>query len=165
MQFIIPIIISVFALKFTQVCGYIFITIHAYIFLYCLYLYYMKKPTNELLSIFDDAEKEVFLRYHVAIVFPFGARDFSCHINGFRWIGLLVLAPIMFIKGFWIPGSLSVALFFLSAEISLRLDPFYFLPIGASKSGYGDLHMEYELRLLRQVDEKFNKYLNDLDTT
>ncbi|MBN2584688.1 MAG: hypothetical protein JXL80_16620, partial [Planctomycetes bacterium] len=92
-------------------------------------------------------------QYHLALRFSFGAKDMSCHLNGFRWVGLVLLTPWTLWNHMWITGAILVVVFFITGSISVRLDPFFFLGNAVSK---GQMHFAYELSLLHQVSEKLN---------
>lgn len=80
----------------------------------------------------------------------------SVHLNGFRWAGLL-WAIYLFFQQLWPISIFLIFLFFITAGISVRLDPFFFL--GQSVQS-GQMQFAYELSLLQQVSEKLNKLGN-----
>ena len=101
-------------------------------------------------SIWTSDEIRVLRKYHLAIRFPFGARDFSCYLNGIRWSSL-IWVPWLLWNHLWIPGAFLVVNFFVTGSLSVRLDPFFFLSDAVRK---GQHQFAGELSILQKVQEK-----------
>ncbi len=84
-------------------------------------------------GLWTDAEAEVIQRYHVALRYPLAAKTMSVHLNGLRFLGLLVLAPWLLWNQMWAFAIALAVLFLLTGPLVIRLDPFHFLAFAARK--------------------------------
>ena len=75
---------------------------------------------------------------------------FSNLLNGIR-LSTIIWVPWLLWNKVWIPASFLALYFFISASISVRLDPFFFLNNAVSK---GMKEYNRELLLLSHVFEK-----------
>jgi len=91
----------------------------------------------------------------LAIRFPFGSKDFSCYLNGIRWSSL-IWVPWLLWNHLWIPVGFLAINFFLTASLSVRLDPFFFLSDAVNRGQY---RFSEELATLQRIKEKHMKGL------
>ena len=124
-KWFIPFCLFIWAIFMPKAGGYTFIGLYVAFQAY-LFLIDFSKPNPDP-SAWSPAEIEILRKYHLALRFPFGAKEMSCQLNGFRWIGLLFLTPFLLWNHMWIAGAIPVVSFFITGSISVRLDPFFFL--------------------------------------
>lgn len=148
----IPFGIFIWSIFMPQAGGYTYLGLYV-LFVAYLFMIDSSKPNPDP-SIWSSDEIEVLRKYHLALRFSFGAKDMSCHLNGFRWIGLLLLTPWVLWNHMWIAGAVLIVTFFITGSISVRLDPFFFLGDAVNK---GQMQFAHELSMLQQVAEKLNE--------
>jgi len=128
---------------------YVFIGI---IILFEGYLFFVDifcKPNPSPLLWAPD-EIKIIKKYHISFRYPFGAKDISVILNGFRWSTLLWV-PWLLWNHIWVPASFIAINFFITSSLSVRLDPFYFL---ADAINRGQYQFSSELSLLQEVAAK-----------
>ena len=143
----------IWAILMPKVGGYAFIAVYV-AFQACLFLIDSAKPNPDPARWFAD-EIEILRKYHLALRFRFGARIMSNQLNGFRWIGLLFLTPWLLWNHMWIATAIVVISFAITASLSVRLDPFFFL--GDAVNRGGQMQFSSELALLNRVSEKLRE--------
>ena len=131
---------------------------YTYLGLYLMFVAYLfiidsNKPSPDPSNWTPD-EIDVLRKYHLSLRFSFGAKDMSCQLNGFRWIGLLLLSPWALWNHLWIVGVVLVVTFAITGSISVRLDPFFFLGDAVNR---GKSQFAYELNVLKKVSTKLNE--------
>jgi len=135
---------------------------NAYVGIYILFTAYLilidnLKPKIDTKE-WTASEVQVLGKYHLALRFSFGAKDMSCFLNGLRWSGILFAFLFLF-NGMWIQLILTIIGFFLTADISVRLDPFFFLGQAVNS---GQIQFMEELSTLQIIDNKLKeKQLRD----
>jgi len=148
MKFFVPLGLFIWALFMPHIAGYIYVVIYG---LFEGYLFLIdktkKNPDPEKWS---NEEIEIIKKYYLALRFPFGAKDMSVYLNGFRWAGILWLILFLF-NQMWLAAAFVLVSFFITASISVRLDPFFFLEQAVAS---GQMQFAHELSLLQQVSEK-----------
>jgi len=124
-QFLLPLSLFIWALFMPDVAGYSYIGIYI---LLAGYLFFLDKiRPNPDPSKYTKKEIDVIRKYHLALRFPFASKDMSLYLNGFRFAGMLWVFLFLF-NQMWIESIFVVVAYFLTASISLRLDPFFILP-------------------------------------
>ncbi|MEA3421632.1 MAG: hypothetical protein U9Q97_08155, partial [Acidobacteriota bacterium] len=94
MRFFIPLSLFIWALFMPHVAGYIYVAIYGLFEGYLFLTDKIKKnPDPEKWS---TEEIEIIKKYYLALRFPFGAKDMSVYLNGFRWSGILWLILFLF---------------------------------------------------------------------
>ena len=148
----IALCLFVWAMFMPKVGGYTFIGLYV---AFQAYLFFMdsNKPNPDP-SEWSIDEIEIIRKYHLALRFPFGAKNMSCQLNGFRWIGLFFLTPLLLWNHMWIAAAIVVVSFFITGSISARLDPFFFLSNAVSR---GQMQFAAELDLLNQVSDRLSE--------
>jgi hypothetical protein len=140
--------------------GYTFIGLYVAFQAYLFFIDSSKpKPDPSEWSI---DEIEIIRKYHLAIRLPFGSKNMSCQLNGFRWIGLIFLTPLLLWNHMWLAAAVAVGSFFITGSISVRLDPFFFLGDAVSR---GQRQFAAELALLKQVSDKLNERMKQRITS
>ena len=142
----------IWAIFMPKAGGYTFIGLYV---AFQAYLFFIdsSKPNPDP-SEWSIDEIEIIRKYHLALRFPFGAKNMSCQLNGFRWIGLLFLTPWLLWNHMWIGAAIIVISFFITGSISVRLDPFFFL---GDAVNLGQMQFASELALLNQVSERLRE--------
>ncbi len=148
----IPFSIFTWSIFMPQAGGYTYAVLYV-LFVVYLFVIDSNKPSPDP-SIWTLDEIDILKKYHLALRFSFGAQTMSCHLNGFRWIGLLLLTPWVLWNHMWITGAVLVVTFFVTGSISVRLDPFFFLGDAVNR---GKMQCAYEMSMLQQVSEKLNE--------
>jgi len=148
----IPFSIFVWSIFMPHAGGYTYLTIYIAFQSYLFFIDFNKPSPDPV--IWSPGEIEILRKYHLALRFPFGSKDMSCHLNGFRWIGLLLLTPLVLWNHMWIAAVILIASFFISGSISVRLDPFFFLGDAVNR---GKLQFASELKLLNRVYERLRE--------
>jgi len=150
-KFIVPLGMFIWALFMPRVGGYAYIVIYGLFAGYLILIDKLKpNPDNEK---WTKEEIEIIKKYHLALKFSFGAKDMSLFLNGFRWASFLWIILFLF-NQMWIPAIFLVLAFFVTADISVRLDPFFFLGQAVQS---GQSQFAYELSMLQRVAERLNK--------
>ena len=120
----VPISLFIWALFMPRVAGYIYVGIYG---LFEGYLFLVDRfKANPDPKKWSTEEIRIIKKYYLALRFFFGAKDMSAFLNGFRWSGILWLILFLF-NQMWIAAVFVVVSFFITASISVRLDPFFFL--------------------------------------
>lgn len=143
--------------------GYTYLAIYIAFQSYLFFIDSSNKPSPDP-EIWSPDEIEILRKYHLTLRFPFGSEDMSCHLNRFRWIGLLLLTPLVLWNHMWIVAVILIASFFISGSISVRLDPIFFLGDTVNR---GKLQFTSELELLNRVSERLRERMktqNNLPT-
>jgi len=153
MKFALPLGLFVWSLFSPATAGYAFIGITALFVAYLFFIDIIGKPKSPDPSIWDPEEIETLKKYHLAIKYPFGAKDFSCYLNGIRWSSIIWI-PWLLWNHLWIPAVFLAVNFFLTASISVRLDPFFFLSEAVNSGHY---QLAGELETLQGIQEKMHK--------
>jgi tetratricopeptide (TPR) repeat protein len=150
MRFFVPLSLFVWGLFMPHAAGYTYLGIYALFAGYLILIDRLKpNPSTDKYSL---EEIEIIKKYHLALKFSFGAKDMSVFLNGFRWSGILWVILFLF-NQMWIPAIFTVVAFFITAGISVRLDPFFFLGQAVQS---GQMQFASELSLLKQVSDKLN---------
>lgn len=146
---LIPLSIFVWSVFMPHAGGYSYVAIYIFLQLW-LILLDSNRPSPDP-ETWTPEEIAILQKYHLALKFPFGSKILSCILNRFRWIGLLLLAPLAFWNQMWVTASVLVLSFFTSGPVSLRLDPFFFLGDAVK---HGKVQFVPELDLLNRVYER-----------
>jgi hypothetical protein len=148
----IPLCLFIWAIFMLKAGSYTFIGLYV---AFQAYLFFIdsRKPKPDP-SEWSIDEIEIIRKYHLALKFPFGSKTMSSQLNGFRWIGLLFLTPLLLWNHMWIAAAVVVISFFITGSISVRLDPFFFLGDAVSR---GQRQFAAELALLNQVSERLRE--------
>lgn len=150
MRFFVPLSLFAWGLFMPHAAGYTYVAIYALFASYLIFIDRLKpNPSTDKYSL---KEIEIIKKYHLALKFSFGSRDMSVFLNGFRWSGFLWVILFLF-NHMWIAAAFTVVAFFITADISVRLDPFFFLGQAVRS---GQIQFASELALLNQVAEKIN---------
>lgn len=149
MKFAVPLGFFVWSLFQPTIAGYVFVGLAAIFVAYLFFIDIIGKP-NPAPSTWTSDEIEIIRKYHLAIRFPFGAKDFSCYLNGIR-LSSLIWVPWLLWNHLWIPAGFLAVNFFLTMSLSVRLDPFYFLSDAVNSGQY---QFAGELAALQEVKEK-----------
>ena len=96
-------------------------------------------------------EIEIINKYRLSLQNPFAAKKFSGLLNGFR-LCVIFWVPWLLWNELWIPAGLLVVNFFVTASLSVRLDPIFFLEDAVRK---GQRQFSDELSLLQKTAEKY----------
>jgi hypothetical protein len=152
MKFAVPMGLFVWSLFHPTLASYVFVGLAAVFVAYLFFIDLANRPQPDSLMWTPD-EIKVIREYHLALRFPFGARDFSCYLNGIRWSSL-VWIPWMLWNHLWIPAGFLTVNFFVTASLSGRLDPFFFLSDAINR---GQMRFAGELATLQDVQEKLNE--------
>ena len=70
-----------------RISGYILLVLYG-LFTGYLFLIDARKPNPEPAK-FSAEEIVIIKKYHLALRYPFGAKDMSVYLNGFRWSSIL----------------------------------------------------------------------------
>ena len=116
-------------------------------YLYFLDIFTKPSPDPER---WNREEIELIRKYHVALRFPFGAREMSNILNGFRFTAFLWV-PWLLWNQMWGFAVFFVLNFLFTGSLAVRLDPFYFLSDAVNRGKY---QFASELSLLEEVAEK-----------
>jgi len=157
-KFFVPLGLLIWAIFAPSLARYFYLTIYSLLVGY-LFILDRVKPNPDPQK-WSSEEINIINKYHVALKFPFGAKDMSAHLNGFRWSGILWLF-LFLLNQMWLSAAFVVVAFFVTASISVRLDPFFFL--GQSVKS-GNKTLSHELFLLQQVANKLNNFKTDETT-
>ena len=109
-----------------------------------------------LSSIWTANEIKILRRYHLALRFPSGANMFSCCLNGIR-LSALLWVPWLLWNSLWIPAGFFVLYSLLTASLSVRLDPFFFLSDAVRRGKY---QFAGELATLQRVQNRLREELS-----
>ena len=140
----------IWAILMPKVGGYAFIAVYVAFQAYLFFIDSLKPNPDP--SKWSAHEIAIIRKYHPFLRFPFGARILSNQLNGFRWIGLLFLTPWLLWNHMWIAAAIVVISFVITASISVRLDPLFFL--GDAVNRCDQTQFASELALLKQVSER-----------
>ena len=150
MKLFVPLGLFIWALFMPRMAGYIYVIIYG---LFGGYLFFIDKTkVNPDPSKWSTEEIEIIKKYYLSLRFPFGAKDMSVYLNGFRWSGILWIVLFLF-NQMWIAAVFTLVSFFITASISVRLDPFFFLSQAAQS---GQTQSAHELFLLQKVSKKLH---------
>lgn len=150
-KFFVPLGLFIWALFMPHAAGYTYIIIYG---LFGGYLFLIDKMKPNLDSEkWSTEEIEIIRKYHLALRFSFGTRDMSLYLNGFRWVSILWVILFLF-NQMWFSALFLVISFFITASISVRLDPFFFL---AQAVQSGQMQFAHELSLLKSISERLNE--------
>ena len=155
MKFGAPLGFFIWSLFQPSIASYIFVGLAVVFVAYLFFIDIANKPKPDPV-VWTLDEIDVMRKYHLAIRFPFGARDFSCYLNGIRWSSL-IWVPWLLWNHLWIPAGFLTINFFLTASLSLRLDPFFFLSDAVNRGQY---QFAEELDTLQAIQKKLNERLN-----
>jgi hypothetical protein len=148
----IPLCVFIWSIFMPTAGGWTFVGLYVAFQAY-LFMIDSSKPTPNPAEWSPD-EIAILRKYHLALRFSFGSKDMSCHLNGFRWIGLLFMTPLLLWHHMWIPAAIVVVSFVITGSISVRLDPFFFLGDAVNR---GQMQFAPELELLKQVSDRLNE--------
>jgi hypothetical protein len=151
-KFAIPLGLFIWSLFDPTTASYVFIGIATVFVAYLFFIDITGKPKPDP-SIWNPEEIEAMRKYHLALRFPFGAKEFSVQLNGIRWSSL-IWVPWLLWNQLWIPAGFLVINFFLTASLSVRLDPFFFLSDAVNR---GQWQFSGELAALQSIREKLNE--------
>ena len=149
-KLIVPLGLFIWALFMPRVAGYTYIVIYSLFAGYLVIIDKMKpNPDPEK---WTKREIETIRKYHLALKFSFGAKDMSLFLNGFRWASFLWVILLLF-NQMWFEALFLVGAFFITADVSVRLDPFFFLGQAVQS---GQIQFMYELSMLKDISAKLN---------
>lgn len=149
-KFFVPLGLFIWALFMPHAAGYTYVAIYG-LFAGYLFLIDKMKPNPDPEK-WSTKEIEIIKKYNLALKFPFGAKDMSVYLNGFRWASILWVILFLF-NQMWFSALFLVVSFFITASISVRLDPIFFLSDAVNR---GQKQFTTELNLLQQVIEKMH---------
>ena len=156
MKLFVPLGLFIWALFMPRIAGYIYVAIYGLFEGYLFLTDTIKMRPNP--NKWSTEEIKIIKKYYLALKFSFGAKDMYCCSNGFRWSGILWLILFLF-NQMWIAAVFVVVSFFITASISVRLDPFFFLGQAVAS---GQIQFAHELSLLHQVAKKLNDKNNEV---
>ena len=147
----VPFCLFIWAIFMPTIGGWAFVGLYV---VFEAYLFFIdsSKPNPDPAA-WNPDEIEILRKYHLALRFSFGSKDMSCHLNGFRWIGLFFMTPLLLWNHMWLAAAIAVGSFFITGSLSVRLDPFFFLGDAVNR---GQMQFAMELALLKQVSDKLN---------
>ena len=148
-RFAVPAGFLAWSLKDPAVAGYVFAAVAAVFAAYLFFADRTGRPEPDP-SAWGPEEIEVLRKYHLAIKYPLGSKHFSFFLNGFRWSCLAWVSWLLWNR-LWAPSTFLAAYFFLTAALSTRLDPYYYLTDGANQGRPGSAE---KLATLQRVREK-----------
>lgn len=146
----VPLGLFVWSLFSPAIATYLFL---AAIVLYEGYLFFidgLNKPSPDPL-LWSQEEIDTLRKYHIALRYPFGAKDMSVILNGFRFSALLWV-PWLLWNQMWLAAVIISLNFFIKGSLAVRLDPIFFLTDAVNRGKY---QFAEELFLLNEVSEKF----------
>lgn len=138
-----------------KIAAYVFTGISAIFVVYLFFIDIASKPKPNP-SIWSADEIMILKKYHLALRFSFGARDFSCFLNGIRWSSF-IWVPWLLWNHIWIPAAFLIINFFITSSLSVRLDPFFFLSDAVRRGQY---QFSSELSLLQELADKLKNQSN-----
>jgi hypothetical protein len=159
-KFAVPIGMFIWSLFQPTIAGYSYVAISTIFSAYLFFIDIAGKPQPDPLLLSPN-EIRVLKLYHLAIRFPYASRDLSCCLNGIR-LSSFVWVPWLLYDGLWIPAVFFIAYFFVTASLSVRLDPFFFFGDAIS---HGKKQYCYEFMLLKNVTEKLKRMSQDSTQT
>ena len=145
-----PLALFVWSFFALQTASYVLIGV---IVLFEGYLYLserMGRPKPDL-SNWTQEEIEIIKKYHRSLRNPFAAKKLSGLLNGFR-LCVIFWLPWLLWNELWVPAGFLVVNFFVTASLSVRLDPIFFLEDAVRK---GQRQFSEELSLLQKISEKY----------
>ena len=148
-RLVLPLGLFIWSLFQPVVASSIFSAIIVVLSSYLLFIDIIGRPKPGSIN-WSKPEIEIMKKYHLALRYPFGARDMSAIVNGLRW-SALIWVPWMLWNHLWVCGAIVGVNFFVMTSLSVRLDPFYFLSDAVNRGNTG---FEYELRMLHNVSER-----------
>jgi len=146
MKFAVPMGLFVWSLVQPTIASYVFVGLAALFVAYLFFIDIANRPKPDPLLWAPD-EIKVMRDYNLALRFPFGARDFSCYLNGIRWSSL-IWVPWLLWNHLWILAVFLAVNFFVTTSLSVRLDPFFFLSEAVRR---GQMRFAGELATLQVV--------------
>jgi len=111
MKFAVPLGLFVWSLLQPTIASYVFVGLAALFVGYIFFIDIANRPKPDPL-LWTPGEIKALQDYHLALRFSFGAKDFSCYLNGIRLSSLIWVTWLLW-NHFWIPAGLLVV-FFLS---------------------------------------------------
>jgi Leucine-rich repeat (LRR) protein len=153
----VPLLLLIVSIFVPYVGGYIYLSLYL-IFSSYLFVSDWKKPNPDP-SFWSSDEISIIKKYHIALVFPFGARDMSCFLNGFRFFGILV-SLWLFWNHIWVPSGIFIVLFVITGSLAIKLDPFFYLQLAINGQHY---FMIQELMEFSRIYEKVHNQPSDVD--
>lgn len=145
----VPLGLFIWSIFNPTTAAYSFIAIAAVFEGYLYFLDIFTKPSPDPVR-WDVEEIESIKKYHVALRFPFGAREMSNILNGFRFVAFLWV-PWLLWNQMWLLAVILSLNFLFTGSLAVRLDPFYFLSDAVNKGKY---QFAAELSQLEEVAEK-----------
>lgn len=147
----IPLGLFVWSIFSPATATYIFLAATAIFEGYLFFIDRANRPNPDP-SRWSQEEIDVLRKYHLALRYPFGAKDMSVVLNGFRWSALLWV-PWLLWNQMWVFAVIIALNFFIAGDLSFRLDPFFFLSDAVNRGKY---QFAGELSLLQEVAEKIS---------
>ncbi len=144
----IPLGLFVWSLFSPATATYLFLAAATIFEGYLFFIDGANKPKPDT-SRWSQEEIDVIRKYHIALRYPFGARDMSVVLNGFRWSALLWV-PWLLWNQMWVSSALIAINFFITGSIAVRLDPFFFLSNAVNR---GEYQFASELSRLQEVSD------------
>lgn len=148
----VPFGLFVWSLFSPTIATYFFLTAAAIFEGYLFFIDGANKPKPDP-SRWSQEDIYVIRKYHIALRYPFGARDMSVVLNGFRWSALLWV-PWLLWNQMWLPSAIITVNSFVTGSLAVRLDPLFFLSDAVNRGKY---HFAGELSLLQEVAEKLRE--------
>ena len=114
------------------------------------------KPAKDapLCKCLSSQEVEVYQRYHLHFWFPGGAQAYSALLNGLRLAGF-VWGGLCIWNGLYWLGGLSIAYFFVTGGLILKLNPWLYMGTEAQKGNQVAIE---QLALIEAVQAKKEVY-------
>ena len=145
----VPLGLFVWSLFSPTTATYLFLAATAIFEGYLFFIDGANKPNPDP-SRWLQEEIDVIRKYHIALRYPFGAKDMSVVLNGFRWSALLWV-PYLLWNQMWVSSGIIALNFFITGSLAVRLDPFFFLSDALNRGKY---QFAGKLSLLQEVSEK-----------
>ena len=133
-----------------------FVAIAYVLWLILLSMNFATKPSKEvpLCRMLNPDEIEVYQRYHLYFLASGAAEAFSSLLNGLRLAGF-VWGGLCLWKGLYWLGGLSIAYFFVTGGLILKLNPLLYMGTQAQN---GNQFAIEQISLIEQVQTKREEY-------
>jgi len=148
----VPLAFFIWSLFNLQTAAYAFIAVQILFEGYLFLGDRMGRPKPEP-SDWTAEEIEIRRKYHLSYQNPFRAQKLSGLLNGFR-LSVIFWLPWLLWNELWIPVAFLIVNFFITASLSVRLNPIFFLENAVRK---GQNQFSQELSLVREVGEKLKR--------
>lgn len=155
-------IISLIIILATALLSFISLKISAISFIAVAYLAWLlifisnffTKPSknSNIYKVLSQKEFESYQKYHLHFWFPSAAQAYSALMNSFRTAGFIWAGVYFWNSMHWLGGA-SIAYFFITGGLILKLNPYLYMGGHAQKGNQTAIE---ELSLIERVQEKLN---------